>query len=112
MNHEEYEEFKERLSGVWGNFMPKPKTGRLLERERFELSAKSGGGILQYEVWGYQEKGKTIVTRYNLAYINPTIFAGDNGRVLGYDNAHGHHHRHYMGGIEPFDFESYTSVLD
>ncbi len=83
--------------------MPKTKTGRLLERERFELSAKSGGGILQYEVWGYQEKGKTIVTRYNLAYINPTIYAGDNGRVLGYDNAHGHHHRHYMGGMAGFD---------
>ena len=83
--------------------MPKTKTGRLLERERFELSAKSGGGIFQYEVWGYQEKGKTIVTRYNLAYINPTIYAGDNGRVLGYDNAHGHHHRHYMGGMAGFD---------
>ncbi len=32
------------------------KAVRLLERERFELSKKSGGGILQYEAWGYQEK--------------------------------------------------------
>jgi len=95
-----------------GNLTPKPKISRILERERFELSAKSGGGILQYEVWGYQEKGKTIVTRYNLAHINPAIFAGDNGRVLGYDNAHGHHHRHYTGCVDPFEFESYTSVLD
>jgi len=67
---------------------------------------------LQYEVWGYQEKGKTIVTRYNLAYINPAIFAGDNGRVLGYDNAYGYHHRHYMGSVEQFEFESYISVLN
>lgn len=92
--------------------MSKPKVSCLLEHERFELTAKSGGGILQYEVWGYQEKGKTIVTRYNLAYINPAIFADDNGRVLGYDNAHGYHHRHYMGCVEPFEFESYTSVLN
>lgn len=57
-------------------------------------------------------KDKTIVTRYNLAYINPLIFTGDHGRVLGYDNAHGHHHRHFMGSIEPFEFKSYISVLD
>lgn len=72
----------------------------LLERERFELSAKSGGGILSYEVWGYKAGEKTVVTRYNLAYINPFIHAGDNGRVLGYDNAHGEHHRHFMGRME------------
>jgi hypothetical protein len=75
-------------------------TALLLERERFELSAKSGGGILSYEVWGFVEKDKTVVTRYNLAYVNPLIFSGDNGRVLGYDNAHGEHHRHYMGEVE------------
>jgi hypothetical protein len=45
----------------------------LLERERFELKSKSGGGLLSYEVWGYIVKGKTIVTRYNLAYINQAI---------------------------------------
>jgi len=88
------------------------KAVRLLERERFELSKKLGGGVLQYEAWGYQEKGKTIVTRYNIAYINHTIFAGDNGRVLGYDNAHGYHHRHWMGSVEPFDFESYADVVE
>jgi hypothetical protein len=92
--------------------MPKRKIISLLERERFELSAKSGGGILQYEAWGYQEKEKTIVTRYNIAYINHAMFSGDNGRVLGYDNAHGYHHRHWMGTIEPFEFESYVSVVE
>jgi len=92
--------------------MPKDQRIRLLERERFELSKKSGGGILQYEVWGYEEKGKTIVARYNIAYINHTMFSGDNGRVLGYDNAHGYHHRHWMGTVEPFEFESYASVID
>jgi len=88
------------------------KAIRLLERERFELSKKSGGGILQYEAWGYQEKNKTVVTRYNIAYINHTLFPGDNGRVLGYDNAHGYHHRHWMGTVAPFDFESYAAVVE
>ena len=67
---------------------------------------------MQYEVWGYEEKGKTIVARYNIAYINHTMFSGDNGRVLGYDNAHGYHHRHWMGTVEPFEFESYASVVE
>ncbi len=48
--------------------MVKTPKETLLEQERFELKPKSGGGLLSYEVWGYQERGKTIVTRYNLAY--------------------------------------------
>lgn len=28
------------------------------------------------------------MTRYNLAYINHSIYQMDNGRVLGFDNAH------------------------
>jgi len=84
----------------------------LLEQERFELKPKSGGGILSYEVWGYQDQGRTVVTRYNLAYINHVIFAGDNGRVLGFDNAHGYHHRHFMGQVEPVEFLSYEATLE
>lgn len=84
----------------------------LLEQERFELKPKSGGGILSYEVWGYQTQGKTVVTRYNLAYINHAIHRGDNGRVLGIDNAHGYHHRHCMGKVEAVEFESYESTLE
>ena len=84
----------------------------LLEQERFELKTKSGGGLLSYEVWGYREKGKVTVTRYNLAYINHAMFQGDNGRVLGFDNAHGHHHRHYMGAVEPVQFTTYEETLE
>jgi hypothetical protein len=46
-----------------------------------------------------EQSGK--LRRYSLAYINPAIFAADNGRVLGYDNAHGYPHRHFMGKITP-----------
>ena len=56
--------------------------------------------------------GRTIVTRYNLAYINPLVFGGDHGRVLGYDNAHGGHHRHYKGRTEAVEIGSYEEALD
>lgn len=84
----------------------------LLEQERFELKPKSGGGLLSYEVWGLKEHGKIVITRYNLAYINHAIYRGDNGRVLGFDNAHGYHHRHFMGKVEPVEFESYEATLE
>ncbi|MDD5298416.1 MAG: DUF6516 family protein [Rhodocyclaceae bacterium] len=84
----------------------------LLEQERFELKPKSGGGILNYEVWGYVSMGKTVVTRYNLAYINHAIHSGDNGRVLGFDNAHGYHHRHYLGEVEAVEFVTYEATLE
>jgi Family of unknown function (DUF6516) len=92
--------------------MPKSRTEILLEQERFELKPKSGGGLLNYEVWGYKEKGKAIVTRYALAYINHAICKEDNGRVLGFDNAHDYHHRHYMGKVEAVEFESYEATLE
>lgn len=50
--------------------------------------------------------------RYALAYINPAIFTGDNGRVLGYDNAHGYPHRHFMGITTPEPDLSWESVRD
>ena len=46
-----------------------------------------------------------------MAYINHLIFSGDNGRVLGYDNAHNSHHKHYFGEIsEVSDFSDYQNL--
>jgi len=92
--------------------MRKPPKESLLEQERFELKQKSGGGLLRFEVWGYRDGSKTVITRYNMAYINHAICSKDNGRVLGYDNAHGYHHRHHMGDVEPCDFESYEQTTE
>ncbi len=92
--------------------MTKPPKEILLEQERFELKPKSGGGLLSYEVWGYQVKGATVVTRYNLAYINHSICQVDNSRVLGFDNAHDYHHRHYMGEVQAVEFTSYEATLE
>lgn len=71
------------------------------------IAAKRGNGRLRREVW---VDGQGKVTRYNLAYINHDLYAGDNGRVVGYDNAHGYHHRHYLGAVEPIDFVSFEDV--
>lgn len=84
----------------------------LLEYERHKVKAKQGGGVLAFEVWGITSKRGTEVTRYNVAYINHDIYQGDNGRVLGFDNAHGYHHRHFMGRIEAVNYTSYEDTLE
>jgi hypothetical protein len=38
------------------------------------------------------------------------IYAGDDGRVLGYDSAHGQHHRHYRGKVTTVGFESFEQI--
>lgn len=84
---------------------------RLLEYERHQVTSKRGGGVLAFEVWGLISGKNTQVTRYNLAYINHQMFQGDNGRVLGFDNAHGYHHRHFLGRVEAVDYISHEATL-
>jgi hypothetical protein len=87
--------------------MAKHLPDQLLQNERNVIRKKLGGGLIRLEVWGHISKAGRIVTRYNLAYINLSINQTDSGRVLGYDNAHGFHHRHYMGKIEAVAFVSF-----
>ena len=75
--------------------------------EVHHISRKHGNGQLRREVW-LGAGGR--VTRYNLAYINHTLYSGDNGRVVGYDNQHGYHHRHYFGETTPMDFISVENI--
>lgn len=76
--------------------------------ESHKISERRGNGKLRREVW-IDETTKKI-TRYNLAYINHNIHAGDNGRVLGYDNAHDGHHRHYFGVVKTIKFVSFEEA--
>lgn len=76
--------------------------------ETHKISDKRGNGKLRREIWVDEITGR--VTRYNLAYINHSLHAGDNGRVVGYDNAHDGHHRHYFGEVEPIDFVSFAHI--
>jgi hypothetical protein len=72
-----------------------------------KIPDQRGNGLLRREVW-VDAKGR--VTRYNLAYLNPALHSGDNGRVIGYDNAHDGHHRHFFGRVEPVAFVSFEDT--
>jgi len=82
---------------------------RKIYDDRHAIAKRRGNGELRREVW---VDGAGAVTRYNLAYINHDLHQGDNGRVVGYDNAHGFHHRHYFGRVEPVEFVSFDDIED
>ena len=92
--------------------MPKKKSKRPKLEKRVDetsyLSDPRRGSILKEEVWFDGDR----MVRYSLAYINAKIYGSDNGRVLGYDNAHGLHHRHFMGKVETFEFHNYEELVD
>jgi len=73
----------------------------------YQVSKKRGNGLVRYEVWIDQD-GR--VAHYNLAYINRSIFQKDNGRAVGYDNAHGEHHRHYVDSVETIVFTDFDAI--
>ena len=77
--------------------------------EVHHIASKRGNGQLRREIW-VDRKGN--ITRYNLAYINHLLHQGDNGRVVGYDNQHNYHHRHYFGRITPINYVSFEEVED
>lgn len=75
-----------------------------------QIPARLGGGVLKERV--IRDSRSKQVVSYALAYINPVIFSGDNGRVLGYDNSHGFCHRHYMGLMTEFALSTYEELYD
>ena len=78
--------------------------------ERYTFPSKKGGGTIKIEVWE-NPQGKLV--KYSIAYINSLLFQGDNGRVLGYDNAHNYHHKHLFGNISPIEnFISYENIIE
>ncbi len=58
--------------------------------------------------WWTQDQSGRVIT-YAFAYIDFALYQGDNGRVLGYDNAHGFHERHFMGHASTTDFEGFAA---
>lgn len=80
-----------------------------LVNEIYNLPKRHGGGTIKMELWA-DDNGNMV--KYSLAYINFEIFSGDNGRVLGYDNAHNYHHKHYKGEVSPVeDFTTYQNLV-
>jgi len=84
----------------------RPRQTNTLEIHR--LRGRRKGALLKEQVWF--EEGKVVA--YSLAYINLRRCAADNGRVLGYDNSHDYHHRHFMGTVEPYRFTSYEALVE
>jgi hypothetical protein len=72
-----------------------------------EVSCSAGPGKIREEVW--QDEAKQVA-RFNMAFINHFLCGRDNGRVLGYDMAHGYSHRHYTGKVEEIEFPGYEEL--
>jgi hypothetical protein len=77
--------------------------------ETTQVRCALGKGIIREEVW---QDAAGMIVRYNLAFVNHSLCARDKGRVLGYDNSHGKHHRHYAGLEEKFLFVSYENLME
>ncbi|RFO95008.1 transcriptional regulator [Rhodoferax lacus] len=82
---------------------------RKIVDDTHHITHKRGNGQLRREIW-VDAQGQ--VTRYNLAYVNYALHAGDNGRVVGYDNQHGYHHRHYFGVVAAVEFTGFEDIED
>ncbi len=80
---------------------------RKIVDDAHHITTKRGNGQLRREIW-VDDQGQ--VTRYNLAYINHALHSDDNGRVVGYDNQHGYHHRHHLGAVSPVKFTSFEDI--
>ena len=79
------------------------------EDVEFHLRCVSGAKAMYCEeVW---EDADGRVVKYNLAFIHFGVCQQDHGRVVGYDNAHGRHERHFMGKVQEVEFESYEATL-
>ena len=89
--------------------MKRPGRLRKVVDETTQVRCALGKGLIREEVW---QDSRGAVAKYNLAFINHALCARDNGRVVGYDNSHGDHHRHFAGTEEKFAFISYEKLLE
>ncbi len=72
-----------------------PAALKKLADEASRVWGRSGRyGILREAVWIDEAN---VVVKYNLAFAHFGLCQLDHGRVLGYDDAHGFHERHWMG---------------
>lgn len=91
--------------------LKKPQPSKRTKIDDFEANVRKSDGTVSGLVRGEAWAEDGVIMKYNLAYINHLICQEDNGRVLGYDNAHGYHERHYMGTATKVDCESYIKTL-
>jgi hypothetical protein len=75
-------------------------------RDVFYPKGRKRGLIVRIQI-DYSRAGSLL--RYSLSLIDLSSSL-DNGRIVGYDNAHGQHHRHYFGRVNRVEFESYEKL--
>jgi hypothetical protein len=80
-----------------------------VDEENTIRCASGARALIREEV--YVDSSGQIV-KYNLALIHHGLCQVDFGRVLGYDNAHGFHERHWMGTAEVVGFSTFAETLD
>ncbi len=97
-----------KLLSVVEYSVAKKKSSARTTSETHRLKGKRKGALLKEQVWFEDEK----VVAYSLAYINLRLCSADNGRVLGYDNSHDYHHRHFMGEVEAIEFATYSALAE
>jgi len=86
----------------------KKKHYRKVVDEQYIVPYEKGGGIIKFEAWEYESQ----IVKYNMVYINKSVYPNDNGRVMGYDNSHDFHHKHSFGHItELDDFVNYQDLV-
>ena len=83
------------------------KPVKVIDDEGRVRCASGTYGIRREETW---EDSHGKVVHYNLAFIHHGVCSVDNGRVLGYDNAHGVPERHWMGEVVPALSEEYDVI--
>jgi hypothetical protein len=76
-------------------------------RDEFYPKGRKGGVVVRIQT-DYSRGGRLL--RYSLALMDTHGTGDDGGRVLGYDNAHGQHHRHHAGKAETIEFETHESI--
>ena len=92
--------------------MPKrkpPKPERPVEHLVRHYFGKKRSLPLSQVQWFEDREGRVI--RYAFAYIDFAICNRDNGRVLGYDDAHGYAERHWMGTASQVPPASFDETL-
>jgi len=86
-----------------GPIIPYMPRARLILHEK---QVNEDGSIIEMKIWSiptgspYSQRVK-----YSLVYIR------EGRRLLGYDNAHGRDHRHYLGESQPYRFTNVQALL-
>jgi hypothetical protein len=71
-----------------------------------EKQVEEDGSIMEMKIWDLPSVfSRTSRVKYSLVYIR------GGRRLMGYDNAHGHDHRHYSGKSQPYRFRNIRTLL-